>query len=150
RTERCLRERNRSHAMQVSSLPLEKWMVLHVENDVKITRRASMHSSFAQTTEPNARLIFHARRNLGFDRLLLQVAAFASALRARIANHRAGPLAGGTCPRNTEEALLVAHLAASAAGAARSRSLRIRTSGTVAGVTKLVTTVGDGLLGAKN
>src|SRR6478672_4118411 len=145
-----LRKGDRNDAMQVGSLPLEEWVVLHVENDVKIARRAAMHSSFAQTTEANARLIFHARRNLGFDRLLLQVAAFASALGARIADHRAGSLAGGTRPRNTEKALLVTHLAASAAGAASRRGLRIRTSGTVASIAKLVTTVGNRLLGAEN
>src|SRR2546422_422440 len=60
RTQCRLRKRDRNHAMQIGPLPFEEWMVLYVENDVKVTRRAAMHSSLAQTAEANARFIFHA------------------------------------------------------------------------------------------
>ena len=104
--------------MQVVAFTGEERMLLHVQHDVQISRRAAELADFACTGKADTRSVFHSCGNLGVDGALAQNAAFAFALRAGIGDHAARALARGTGARDAEESLLVANLAAAVAGAA--------------------------------
>ena len=122
RAQRRLGKRDRDHAVQIVALALEEGMLLHVQDDVEIARRATVKTAFAVSGEANAGAIFDAGGNFRIHRPLAQHPAFAFALGAGIGDHAARALAGGTGARDAEEALLVANLAAAIAGTAGDRS----------------------------
>src|SRR5258708_39994314 len=105
-----LRHRQRNDAVQVVSFSIEKWMLLHMQNDVEIAGWPSERSGFTAAGKSDASAIFHTRGNFRVYRALAKNPAFAFALEAGIGNHVAGSLAGRTRPRNAEKALLIAHL----------------------------------------
>src|SRR5690242_1421857 len=107
-TESCLRERDGDHTVQIISLTFKEKMFLHVQNYVQVACRAAVKASLAVSPKANAGSIFHACRNLRVDRPLAKNPAFPFALGAGIGNNAARALAGGTGPRNTEKALLIA------------------------------------------
>ncbi len=107
--------------MQVVPLTLEEGMLFDMQHHVQITRRAAVHAAFSVSREANAGPVFHAGGNVGVNRPLAQHPAFAFAFGAGIGDHMTSALAGRTGARNAEEALLVANLAASVAGAAGNR-----------------------------
>ena len=143
----CHRDRN--HAVQVVAFARKERMLLHMQHDVKISRRTAELSNFARAGESDARSVFYARRNLGVNRALAQDAPFAFALRARIGNHAARALACRTGARNAEESLLVSHLPATIARPAGGRAFAGSGSGSAAFLTSLVTANGDARLGAE-
>src|ERR1700730_4310517 len=110
RAQGGLGKRNRDNAMQVVSLPLEEGVLFHMQNNIEVARRAAVETSFAVSGETNARSILDSGWNFRVHRPLPQDATFPFALQARIGDYTARTLAGGTGARNTEEALLVAHL----------------------------------------
>ena len=112
--------------MQVVALALKEGMLLHVQDDVEVARRAPEQPAFAVSGEADAGAVFHAGGNLRVHRALPQHAAFAFALGAGIGDHAARSLAGRTGARNAEESLLVANLAPALAGTAGDRRLARR------------------------
>ena len=110
RTHGRLCHRYWNHAVQVVAFARKEGMLLHMQHDVKVTRRTTELSDLTRTGESDARPIFHARRNLGVNRALAQDAPFAFALRARIGNYATRALACRTGASNAEESLLVSHL----------------------------------------
>src|SRR5436305_1118399 len=136
--------------MEVRAAPFEKRVVLHIEHKVEVSGGPTMHSGFPEPAKTNSSLIFYACRYLGFNGLLLYVAAFAPALCAGIADYRPLPLAGRASARNTEEALLISHLAAPATGSTSGWGLAVCAPRSITGIAKLVAAVGDGLLGTEN
>src|SRR5262249_46639823 len=76
--------------------------------------------------------------------------AFAATLRARISNHLAGAVTRWASARDAEEALLVAHLAASGAAAAGRGRFAGRQPRAAANFAVLLVTVGDLRLGAEH
>src|SRR5215472_11244582 len=124
-------------------------MILHVQHDVEVSEGATMGAGFAEAAETNTRLLFHPRRNFGFDRLRGQDASLAFAFQAGIADHRAAPLTRRAGAGNAEETLLIADLATATAAAA-GRGFAAGASGTSAGLAVLMTTVGDFLFGTEN
>src|ERR1041385_3828045 len=96
-------------------------MRLHLQNYVQLASRTPVSAGVALLGRADARAVFDARRNVDVDCSLLHHAGFALALAARIRDHPAQTLAGGTGAGNTEHGLLIAYLAAPGAGLARSR-----------------------------
>jgi hypothetical protein len=131
--------------MKVRALTFEKWVVLHVKDNIKIASRAAMHTGFTQRAESNAGLVFDSGGNLGFYCLLLNVATFAPALCTRIADHTSGSLTCGASASDAKKSLLVAHLATPATGTASSGRFAVSASRALASVAKFVATIGDGL-----
>ena len=123
RAQRRLRKRDRNHAVQIVALALKERVLLHMQDDVKITRRSAVQAAFSESGVANAGPVFHACWNFRVYRPLPQHPALAFALGAGIGNHAAGALAGGTGAGNAEEALLVANLSAAIAGTAGDRRL---------------------------
>ena len=121
-----------------------------MQHNVEIAMRPAVNSGLAESGESNASFILDARRDLGINRFLLNVAAFALALGARIADYGTCALAGGTRPRDAEKSLLIAHLSAASAAAASCRRLARRAARPLAGVATLVPAVGDLGLGAEH
>ncbi len=103
-----------------------------MQHNVEIARGSAERPSLASARKPDARAVFHAGRNFRFYGALPQNPAFAFAFRARIGNHVACSLAGRTSPRDAEKALLIAHLPAAIARAARRRTFARRCSRAVA------------------
>jgi len=120
-SECSLAERHRNHAVQVGAFALKERMLLNVQNHKEITRRAAEPSSFAQAGEADAGAVFHSRGNLGLDCSVAQDTPLSFALGARVGDHAARALTGGTSAGHAEESLLVAHLSASRAGTAGDR-----------------------------
>src|SRR4029077_1490769 len=87
--------------------------------------------------------------HLRVNSFLLNVAAFAFALGARIADHAARALARRASSRNAEKTLLIAHLAAASAASATRRRFALRAAGPLAGITTLMPAVCNLGLGAE-
>src|SRR5207248_2518030 len=136
--------------MQIGPLPLKKWVVLHMQHHVKVTTRSAMNASFAESAEANPGFVFHSRRNFRFHCLLLQIASFALALRARIAHNTASTLTRGTSSGNAKEPLLIAYLPAAAAGSASCRRFPVGAARTIARPAKFMSTIRNRLLCAKD
>jgi hypothetical protein len=64
--------------VNVVAFALKEGVLFDVQNNVQIARRPAESSSFAISSETNARAVFHSRGNLGFNRALAQQAAFTS------------------------------------------------------------------------
>src|SRR5580704_16296799 len=136
--ERSLRNRDGNGAMDVRALPLEKGVFFDVQHDVEVACRSPEGASFAVSREANARAIFNAGGNLGFDGALPENAAIALTFRARVGNDGTRALAGWAGARDREEFLLVADLAFTLAGAAADRSFSGRSACSVAGLAGLM------------
>ena len=100
------------------AVALEERMLLHVQHDVKIAGRAVVNSGFAFAGVENARAFLDARGNFHGHGSLALDAALSLALLARIDDQLARATAGAAGARHREEALLITHLSASAAGGA--------------------------------
>src|SRR4051794_33755803 len=98
-------------------------MLLHVQNDVQVARRASKHTCLAEPGKTDACAVFYAGRDFRIHGALAQDSTLAFAFCAGVRNHTARSLAGGASSSHAEETLLIANLAASGAGAACDRSL---------------------------
>src|SRR5271170_3070337 len=96
--------------MQIVAFALEKRMFLDVQHNIKIPGWPTVCSGFAQPGKTYPRSIFDARRHLRVHRSLTQHASLALALQARIRDHAARPLTGGTSARHAEESLLISNL----------------------------------------
>src|ERR1700730_16157627 len=103
RAQGCLGKRNRDNAMQIVALPLEEGMLLHMQNNIEVARRAAVQTSFAVSGETNARSILDSGRNFRVHHPLPQYASFRCALQPGICDYTARTLAGGTGARNTEQ-----------------------------------------------
>src|SRR6202140_5093927 len=114
-------------------------MLFHVQHYVQISGRASESSNFACAGKANSRSAFNAGGNFSVHGALAKDAAFAFALRARIGDDAARSLAGRAGASDAEEALLIADLAPSIAGAASRSALSRRRTGTTAIFASLVT-----------
>src|SRR6185437_1139828 len=115
------RHRDRHVAVNMRAVALEQRMRPDAEKNVEIAIAAAAHPGFAFAGEADARAVLHPRRDGDIERLLLAHAALAAAAAARIVDHLAGAVAGGTGALHGEEALLRAHPAAAAAGRAIGR-----------------------------
>jgi hypothetical protein len=125
--------------MQIVPLTLKEWVLFDVENDIKITGRTTKCAGFPQTREANTSAVFHPCGDLGVYRALFQDTALTLTLGARICNDAAGSLARGTSAGDAEKALLVSHLASTAAGAASDRGFARSGAGAVAILADFVT-----------
>ncbi len=114
-----------------------------MKDDVKIPGWPALDAGLANSREANASAVFNSGGNLGVNGFLLDDAAFAFALRARIADYAARALAGWASPRDAEETLLVADLATSTTGAASRGGLALCASRASARIAILMPAVGD-------
>src|SRR5882672_1110722 len=121
-----------------------------MEDDVEISCLAAKRSGFAEAGEANARAIFDAGRDFGFYCALAKHSALPSALQARIGDDLPQALARGTGPGDAEEALLMADLAVTVAGAAGNGRFSWSSAGAVAGFAGFVAADGDGFFGAED
>src|SRR2546422_1813704 len=94
-----------------------------MNDDVKISRRATINSGLAFALQPQSRSCFNSGGNLYFDRLLLFDAPGAAAGFARRGNHLPSPATRSAGTRDGKETLLKADLPHAFAGAA---NLRLR------------------------
>jgi hypothetical protein len=133
--------------VKVVAFARKEGMLLHMQHDVKVTRRTTELPNFACARESDARSVFYAGWNLGVNRALAQDAPFAFALRARIGNYAARALACRTGASNAKESLLVSHLPTTIARPTGGWSLAGSGSGSVAFLTSLMTPNGDPRLG---
>jgi hypothetical protein len=136
--------------MQVVSLARKKWVLLHMQHNVKIAGRAAMKSTFTETSKADTGSIFHARWDLGIDGFLPQNSSFTFASGTRISNHAARSLAGRTRPRNTEKSLLITHLPVAVASSASYRRFALGAAGTAAFFTSVMTPHVDCGVSAEN
>src|SRR5579859_2962939 len=103
-------------------------MRLYLQHDVEIARWPALHAGVALLGIADSCAVFHARGNIDLHRALLHRPHLAFAPGARIGDHASRALARGAGAGNTEQPLLIAHLAVPAArrtgrrGFARSRS----------------------------
>src|SRR5207248_6376002 len=100
---------------------LELLVLAHADEDVEVAGRAAVEAGLSFGGDAQARAVVDAGGDLHRDLLLLAHAAGAAARRARILDHLAGAAALRAGALHGKEALGVAHLAASAAAAARDR-----------------------------
>src|SRR5271157_278535 len=132
--QRRLRKRNRHQAVQILAVALEEGMLFGVQHHVEIAGGATVKSRLAFAGIQNARAFLNARRHVDLHRALARDASMTFALVAGIDNQLARALAGAACPRDGEEALLIAHLSA----AATSRAIDGRLAGRCAASFTLV------------
>src|SRR5271157_2420651 len=116
--ERGLRKRNRHHAVQILALALEEGMLFGVQHHVEIAGGAAVKSRLAFAGVQNASAFLNARRHVHLHRTLACDASMTFALVAGMDDQLARALAGAACPRDGEEALLIAHLSAAATSSA--------------------------------
>jgi hypothetical protein len=90
-------------------------MLLHVEDDVEVARRAATHAALALAGDAHLRALVDAGRDAHFERPLLLDAALARAGLAGILDDLPLAAALGARPGDGEESLLVAELTASLA-----------------------------------
>lgn len=128
RADRRLRERNRNYTIQVIALAIKEGVLLDPEHNVQISRRPAMDAGFSHSGESNTGSVFDPRRDFRVDSFLLHHAAFAPAVRARVADHAAGSVTGRAGARNAEESLLVSDLTAASASAATGGSFALGAS----------------------
>ncbi len=83
--------------MQIVSLSLEKGMLLDVQHDVEVTRRATVEPTLSVSREADTGSIFYAGWNVSVHRSLTQHPAFTFAFDTGIGDHIARALAG-FCP----------------------------------------------------
>src|SRR6185503_1924887 len=108
--ERQRREGHRHLAIQVVPFAMEERVLLHVDDDVEIARRAAGGSVFPFAVQPEALAGGDSRGNLRGDLALAADAPGAAAGLARLADHPAAAAAGGAGSRHREEPLLEAKL----------------------------------------
>src|SRR5437762_3702002 len=108
--ERRGREVHRNLAEQVQAVAAKKLVLLHMDDDVEMARRAAAGSSFAFGLEPELLARRNAGRDLDGDLSFTRHAAGAAARLAGPADDPSGALALRARARDREEALLVAHL----------------------------------------
>src|SRR6201996_1563883 len=118
--------------MQIVPLALEVRMRLHCQHNVEIACIAAVAARIAFPLVADARAIFHARRNLHLDGVLLLHAPFTDAGVARFDDHLTGSAADGAGACDGEETLLEAHLPAAGALLANRRRLALRGAGAAA------------------
>ena len=104
--------------MQIFAVALEEGVLLDVQHDVEIARRAAEDAGFALVGVENARAFLDTGRDFHRDGAIARDASLAAALRAGIDDKLARAAAGLAGARDGEEALLIAHLPASAASGA--------------------------------
>lgn len=150
RAQSSLSKGDGHHAMQVRSLALKERVILHMQDDVKVPWRPALHARFPEPAETNPSFFFHPGGNFRFNRLLLDDASFALALRAGITHDRTRTLACWACSGDAEESLLISHLASATASTAGGRSLAISAARAFAGVALLVTAIRNLLLGPED
>ena len=75
RAERRLRERNRNMAVQIVLAPLEEFVVLNVQHNVKITRRTALSAGIALSGYSQLRSIVDAGGNFQLERFFSNDAA---------------------------------------------------------------------------
>src|SRR6185437_9984236 len=117
--KRRLRKTDRHRAIQIRPAPLKQRMLLHLKENIKVARRPAIHTRFALPGHAQPRSRIHARRYANLQRLLALQSSLPTALLASLAHHLPTSLARRARPRNRKESLLVRHLAAPAARAAR-------------------------------
>src|ERR1700751_968860 len=88
-SERGLREGNGNHTIQIVALARKERMLLHVQYYVEIAGWSAKRARFSVAAKSNASTVFHPRRNLRFNRALVQDAALPLALQTRVRNHAA-------------------------------------------------------------
>jgi hypothetical protein len=115
--------------MQIIAFPFEEWMLLHVQDNIKVPGWASLRSALADSRKANATTVFDSGGNLGVHRSLTQQAALSLAFRARVRNDGAIALAGRAGAGDAEKSLLIPDLTAAAAGATRHRRFSRRSAG---------------------
>src|SRR5262245_42689607 len=100
------REGDRQLAVEIVAFPVEECMLLHVDDDVEVSRRTAGAAVLAFAVQAQALPRGDARRNFSGDPALPADASGAAAGLARLADHAARPAAGGAGTRDGEEALL--------------------------------------------
>jgi hypothetical protein len=113
-----LRVGNRNYTVQIIALALKERVFLDVKHDVEVAGRAPVAAAFTESGETYAGSVFDACRDFSVDRSLLQDSPFALALRTRVGNHAARPLACGASASDAEKALLITNLPLTGAGTA--------------------------------
>jgi len=114
-TQRRLRKRDRYHAVKVLAFALEEGMFLGMQHDVEIAGRATKTPASPSPSTGCARLPRHLPE-LSPSRHARGDASLAAAGGAGIDDQPARSPAGAAGAGDREEALLIAHLSATAAG----------------------------------
>ena len=109
--------------MQVIGFTLENGVFFDVQDHIQISARTTEVSRFTEPGITNTGAIFNPSWYFGLNHAFLQEAAFAFAFCARIRNDGARALTGRTGARDTEESLLITHLAAAGTSTARAGRL---------------------------
>ena len=138
-----LSERNRHYTIQIITLAIKECVLLDTKYKVHISWRAAVDAGFSDSGKANAGPVFDSGRDLCVNCFLLDDAAFTPAIRARIADHAACPVARGAGASNAEKALLISDLSAAAAGAATGGSLALCAARAVTFFAKLMLSVGN-------
>src|SRR5690606_404777 len=111
-------EADRRPRIERRAFAFEQRMLAYVQEDVEVTRRRAARASLTLARQADARAIIHTRGHVDRQRHRLVDAPFAAAVLARIADRLPCAMTGRTRPFDHEEALLRAHLAMPATGAA--------------------------------
>src|SRR6185437_4296880 len=125
RTQSGLGIRNWDRTVEGFAFAFKKRVRLDMQDDIKIARLSTDSTGITLSLVADSRSIFHAGRNAHLHGALLHHPALAFALAARIGNHTPRAAASRTGTGDGEESLLIPHLAATAATAARARPLSL-------------------------
>ncbi len=150
RAQRGLHEGNGNDAAEVIAFALEKLVLFHMQNNVKVAGLATKGAGFTKAAEADAGAVFDSGGNFGFDGALAKKSALAAALRAWIGDDLTQTLASGTGAGDAEKALLMADLAMAVAGAAGDGRFSRRCAGSATGFASFMTADIDGFFDAED
>src|SRR5215467_1292964 len=102
--------------MQISAIPLEKFMGCDFQKDIEIARRTAAQPGFALTRKADAGPILYTGRNIDRERALARDAPAAATDLARIVYDLSAAMAGWARALEREKTLRVPDLAGAAAG----------------------------------
>src|ERR1700682_1694077 len=108
--EGSLRNAQRNRAIKIRATAFEKTVLLHIQNNIQITRGAAVGTGFAFTLHAKPRALVDARRNAQLDGALAIDATLTAAIRATLFLDLTRALAGRAGEIDGEKSLLVNEL----------------------------------------
>src|SRR6056297_3093610 len=110
-TKSCGRHRDRNSAEEVDFIPLEKFVLLDLDEDVEIAWRSAAHPGFTLAGKADAGAGFDTGGNVHVEGPILFDPALAAAASTGVLDDLPKARAGGAGTLDSEETLLGAHLA---------------------------------------
>src|ERR1039457_1366262 len=107
RAQRRLGDVDRNGAMQILLAPLEKRVLPHFQEYIKVARRSAVGAGLSLVGQTNARALIHACGNGNFQLAVHLPVSLPAALAARIANNLARAVTSAAGPADGKKTLLI-------------------------------------------